>query len=423
MVLLMLASILFNWLIGRIIDIANNEWHTKGIKSFALILGIIVNLSALGYYKYASFLASSINKVFGQTLFPVAEIALPIGISFFTFQAMSYIIDVYRGTVSASRSIVDVALYISFFPQLIAGPIVQYKDIHQQLKERTVSWEKTSNGFKRFIYGLGKKVLIANILGLCVDTIYSYRIIEIDAKTAWIGALAYFFQIYYDFSGYSDMAIGLGEMFGFTLPENFHCPYLSKSITEFWRNWHISLGSWFREYVYIPLGGSRKGNVRTIVNLGIVFLLTGVWHGAGLSFIIWGLYHGVFVIVERLVLKKYLSKLRIVSVIYTDFVVLIGWVLFRAETTLTGFRFIARMLLPWRHLGINIPAAYYMDSKTLLAFIAGVIGMGMLKKLPKPVLDSWRGSVVEAVYCTLILVLSVAAIASNTYNPFIYFQF
>ena len=284
LVLLMIASIIVNWAIGLMLTRTQNV-----VKKLILTVGIVCDLGILGYYKYAGFLAETVNGLAGKEILPVIEIALPIGISFFTFQAISYVIDVYRGETDASRNIVNVALYISFFPQLIAGPIVKYRDINKQIENRTVKWYDVSDGFKRFIYGLGKKVLISNVLGLCVDTIYAYNITDIDAKTAWIGALAYTFQIYYDFSGYSDMAIGLGKMFGFNILENFNYPYLSKSITEFWRRWHISLGSWFREYVYIPLGGNRNGTARTYINLIIVFFLTGLWHGADMSFIIWGL--------------------------------------------------------------------------------------------------------------------------------------
>lgn len=266
LVCLMIVSVILNWLVG----IALTKTEGK-VRTIFLVAGITCDLGILGYYKYAGFFAEIFNSIVKREIIPVLDIALPIGISFFTFQAISYIVDVYRHDTDASSNLVNVALYISFFPQLIAGPIVKYRDINKQIINRSVSWIDVSDGFKRFIYGLGKKVLIANTLGRCVDTIYSYDIITIDSKTAWIGALAYTFQIYYDFSGYSDMAIGLGRMFGFRIMENFEHPYLSGSISEFWRRWHISLGSWFREYVYIPLGGNRKGSVRTYVNLILVF--------------------------------------------------------------------------------------------------------------------------------------------------------
>lgn len=419
LVLLMIASILLNWLIG--IWISRSDGKIKGI---ALLVGVVCNLGVLGYYKYAGFLVSILNHVLRRDIFPIPEIALPIGISFFTFQAISYIVDVYRGEAEASSNVINVALYISFFPQLIAGPIVKYKDINKQIESRSTSWINVSNGFKRFIYGLGKKVLISNTLGLCVDTIYAYDISMIDWKTAWIGALAYTFQIYYDFSGYSDMAIGLGRMFGFDIPENFNYPYLSKSITEFWRRWHISLGTWFREYVYIPLGGNRKGKFRTYINLIIVFFLTGLWHGADMSFIVWGLYHGFFIVIERLGLKKVLDKSKILSGICCFFIVNFGWVLFRAQNTITGIRYIARMVMPWRHKDICIAAWNYMDKKTIVVGIVAFVGMGLIQfVMPKKIKELWKDSTIEAIYCLIILILSLAAIASNTYNPFIYFQF
>lgn len=263
-VLLMILSIIVNWLVGM--GIAKSEGK---LKRLILTLGIVFDLGFLGYYKYAGFVVSLLNRLAHHEIMCVPQIALPIGISFFTFQAISYIVDVYRKDTEYSKSVVNVALYIAFFPQLIAGPIVKYRDINKQIEKRKVNWVKVSDGFKRFIYGLAKKVLISNVLGLCVDTIYSNDLSFIDYKVAWIGALAYTFQIYYDFSGYSDMAIGLGKMFGFDILENFNFPYVSKSISEFWRRWHISLGSWFREYLYIPLGGNRKGEIRTYINLCI----------------------------------------------------------------------------------------------------------------------------------------------------------
>ena len=419
LVILMIISVLVNWLVG--LALSKTTGRTR---SLFLVLGIICDLGILGYYKYAGFFAETVNYLLKREVIPVLEIALPIGISFFTFQAISYIVDVYRGDTEASYNLVNVALYISFFPQLIAGPIVKYRDINKQIENRSATWMDVSDGFKRFIYGLGKKVLIANTLGLCVDTIYAYDITVIDCKAAWIGALAYTFQIYYDFSGYSDMAIGLGKMFGFHILENFQYPYLSRSISEFWRRWHISLGSWFREYVYIPLGGNRKGSVRTYINLILVFLLTGLWHGADLSFVIWGLFHGFFSIIERAGLKKALDKTKVISTVYTFFIVNMGWVLFRAEDTLTGVRFVARMMLPWRHQDLNIETWNYMDIKTVFVFGCAVLGMGLIKSItPKQIKDYWNGSVIEAAYCVILLLLCLASVASDTYNPFIYFQF
>lgn len=418
LVLLMIVSIMLNWVIGIAID------KSVGNRKIFLIVGITCDLLILGYYKYARFLVSTINAIARRELFPVPSIALPIGISFFTFQAISYIVDVYRGDTECSPKLVNVALYISFFPQLIAGPIVKYRDINKQIEERSITWENVSAGFKRFIYGLAKKVLISNVLGMCVDTIYAYKLSVVDTKAAWIAAIAYTFQIYYDFSGYSDMAIGLGKMFGFDILENFDYPYLSKSISEFWRRWHMSLGSWFREYVYIPLGGNRKGTVRTYVNLAIVFLLTGLWHGADFAFVLWGAYHGFFSIVERLGLKKALDKTKVISTAYCFLVVNLGWVLFRAADIMTGLRMIARMVMPWRYGSIGISLDNYIDNKTIFIGVCAIAGAGLLKSfVPAAISKKWNDSIIEAIYCVGLLVFCLASIASNTYNPFIYFQF
>lgn len=281
-VFLMILSICCNWYIGKRIECSSNYKH------ILLFLGVLFNLALLGCYKYMGFAIKIINILWQKEILSVPEIDLPIGISFFTFQAIAYIVDIYRGEAKAQNKLVNTALYISFFPQLIAGPIVKYKEICQQIETRVITGEGMASGFRRFIYGLSKKVLISNTLGKSADLIFSMDITAISGKMAWSAALFYTFQIYYDFSGYSDMAIGLGKMFGFDIPENFNYPYLSKTIGEFWRKWHISLGTWFREYVYIPLGGNRKGNIRTYANLFIVFLLTGLWHGASFTFIVWG---------------------------------------------------------------------------------------------------------------------------------------
>ena len=419
LVLLMVFSIVINFLAGLLIS--NSEGNIR--KAF-LVAGVALNLAFLGYYKYSGFFVSTLNDIAEKKLFDVPNIELPIGISFFTFQAISYIADVYRNDTRASKNIVNTALYISFFPQLIAGPIVKYRDINKQIEKRSLSFDKVSSGFKRFIYGLGKKVLISNTLGLCVDTIYSYDASLIDTKMAIIGAVCYTFQIYYDFSGYSDMAIGLGKMFGFDILENFNYPYLSKSITEFWRRWHISLGSWFREYVYIPLGGNRKGKGRTYFNLFIVFLLTGLWHGADMSFVLWGIYHGFFTIIERLGFKKILAKSKIIGFIYTFIVVNLGWVLFRADNTTQALRYLRRMLMPWKYNNVQVPMWKYFDEKTFFIGICAVLGMGILKRtVPEKISNKYKDSVLEAVYCIVILGLCMASIASDTYNPFIYFQF
>jgi len=414
-VLLMILSIIVNWLVGM--GIAKSEGK---LKRLILTLGIVFDLGFLGYYKYAGFVVSLLNRLAHHEIMSVPQIALPIGISFFTFQAISYIVDVYRKDTEYSKSVVNVALYIAFFPQLIAGPIVKYRDINKQIEKRKVNWVKVSDGFKRFIYGLAKKVLISNVLGLCVDTIYSNDLSFIDYKVAWIGALAYTFQIYYDFSGYSDMAIGLGKMFGFDILENFNFPYVSKSISEFWRRWHISLGSWFREYLYIPLGGNRKGEIRTYINLCIVFFLTGLWHGANLTFVFWGLYHGFFRIIERLGFEKWLKKHNVLATIYCFLVVNFGWVIFRSTSIINSLRYLARMILPFKYNNSTIEMYTFLNLKVVFIGVVAILGACCV---PKKIAKKWKNSIPEAIYCVVLLILCLASIASNTYNPFIYFQF
>lgn len=414
-VFLMILSIIVNWLVGM--GIAKSEGK---LKRLILTLGIVFDLGFLGYYKYAGFVVSLLNRIVHHEIMSVPQIALPIGISFFTFQAISYIVDVYRKDTEYSKSIVNVALYIAFFPQLIAGPIVKYRDINQQIEKRQANWVKVSNGFRRFIYGLAKKVLVSNVLGLCVDTIYSNDLSFIDYKVAWIGALAYTFQIYYDFSGYSDMAIGLGKMFGFDILENFNYPYVSKSISEFWRRWHISLGSWFREYLYIPLGGNRKGEIRTYINLCIVFFLTGLWHGANLTFVFWGLYHGFFRIIERLGFDKWLKKHDVLATIYCFLVVNFGWVIFRSTSIINSLRYLARMILPFKYNNSTIEMYTFLNLKVVFIGVVAILGAGCV---PKKIANKWKNSIPEAIYCVVLLILCLASIASNTYNPFIYFQF
>ena len=417
-VFVMIAVILINWFCGVRIS------RTSGTEKKGWMLGaVLLDLALLGCFKYLSFLICSMNQLLGREILPVPEIALPIGISFFTFQAISYVADVYRGKAEGSRKLIPVALYISFFPQLIAGPIVKFQDICHQIENRQITVDGVSEGFRRFIFGLSKKVLIANVLGACAHTVFSYNVSSVDFRTAWIGALAYAFQIYYDFSGYSDMAIGLGKMFGFTFLENFRYPYLSASVGEFWRRWHISLGSWFREYVYIPLGGNRKGTARTCLHVAIVFLLTGLWHGANVTFILWGAYHGFFSVIERLAGGRRLRKIRPLCVIGCFLIVTCGWVLFNSPDTAYAVQYLGRMLLPWRYAGQLIPFQSYLNNKMIAAFAFAVLGAGPLQSLPEAIQNKWKYSVPEALFCVLTLILSIAAIAGDTYNPFIYFQF
>lgn len=418
-VFLLMISIIANWGFGR--GIAKHRSHRGG---GILIAGVSFNLLMLAYFKYAAFAVQILNELAKKEIFPVPKISLPIGISFYTFQAISYIIDVYRGETEVQDKLVNTALYISFFPQLIAGPIVKYRDINKQIENRIITSEKISYGFRQFIYGLSKKVLISNILGKSADLIFSMDVTCIGGKMAWSSALFYTFQIYYDFSGYSDMAIGLGKMFGFDIQENFKYPYLSRSIGEFWRKWHISLGSWFREYVYIPLGGNRKGEIRTYINLAVVFFLTGLWHGANYTFIVWGSIHGILSILERKGLHNFLKKSRVLSHLYVFFIVNFGWVIFRIDTLKDGLLFIKRMLFPMLYWKYDIALWKYCNKKTIFIFICAVLGMGIIQKIvPEEIKESWIHSVPEGIYCALLLILCILEMASNTYNPFIYFQF
>lgn len=416
-VLLMLASIIVNYFAGLLMD--GFRKHAKLI----LVLDLIFNLGLLGFFKYASFGTVVLVNYLHVPMTPLA-ISLPIGISFFTFQIMSYTIDLYRGKFPVQKNIINLALYISFFPQLIAGPIVRYEDINEQLENRTVTIEKSVAGIERFIIGLGKKVIIANTVAEAADRIYAYDPSLMSASTVWVASILYTLQIYYDFSGYSDMAIGLGKMFGFEFLENFNYPYMSKSISEFWRRWHISLGTWFREYLYIPLGGNRKGKVRSYVNLMIVFFLTGFWHGAGFTFIFWGLYHGFFRVIERLGFSKVLEKCKPLAWIYTFFVVNLGWVFFRVGGLKNAFIIASKMFTP----GLT---RYYslgemMSRRCMIIAVLGILGAGILQLIPakvpavKKVIEN---PVVRYIWCAFVFGTCIMLLASNTYNPFIYFRF
>lgn len=422
-VLLMLASILLNWGAGLLIDRCElaQEGERGKCAKFLLVVTIVLNLGFLGYFKYAGMLVETINTICGTT-FSNPQISLPIGISFYTFQALSYVIDVYRGKCEVQHNAMKMALYVSFFPQLIAGPIVQYKDVAEQIDHRTLSASQTVEGIRRFCYGLGKKVLISNTMASASDAIYALDFHAVTTSMAWIASIFYTMQIYYDFSGYSDMAIGLGKMFGFEFRENFNYPYISTSIREFWRRWHISLSLWFREYVYIPLGGNRKGTARTYLNLFIVFLLTGLWHGASWNFVLWGLYHGVLLIIERLGMGKWLEKHRGIAWIYTFLMVNFGWVLFRIENIATALRYILRMIRPWKYMHTGYSIMEFIDFRALFFLLCAVVGMGALQRFIKRKEGS-RASWPEMAYCFVLLALSCMSLASNSYNPFIYFRF
>lgn len=423
-ILLMLFSVTINYVSGLAV-----AGSSSGRKKLSLFLCISSNLLILGYFKYFNFLVQSVGSAIsffcGASSLNVREIALPIGISFYTFQALSYVIDVYRGEAKAQKNFLHLLLYISLFPQLVAGPIVKYHDIETQIKQRTVNVDKMASGIQIFICGLGKKVLLANTFAVTVDKIYENGFSEVSGLVLWLTALLYMLQIYFDFSGYSDMAIGLGRMLGFEFMENFNLPYCSKSVKEFWRRWHISLSSWFRDYVYIPLGGNRKGGLRTYLNLLVVFFLTGLWHGAGWNFVLWGLYHGLFLVMERAFLGSVLARLKpAAGRIYTLFVVFFGWIFFRAETMAEAASFIKNMFVP--HDSV-IRLASVLDRKLLAALVFGLLlcgpGQALYRRIPGIRQGTSDISLPGIMCCMAILWLSIMLLVNNTYNPFIYFRF
>jgi len=419
-VLVMLGSICFNYFLGLRVQGPNKKLY--------LVLATVVNLSVLVFFKYWGFIVDNINLLFEKPLLSIGEVYLPIGISFFTFQALSYVIDVYRNETPPQSSIVNLALYISLFPQLIAGPIVRYHDINNQLQVRSTSWAKFASGTERFLIGLIKKVIIANNLAYIADTVFDQQF-TIDTPTAWVGIIAYTFQIYFDFSGYSDMAIGIGRMLGFDILENFNYPYISKSIREFWRRWHISLSTWFRDYLYIPLGGNRGTKVRTYINLFIVFLLTGLWHGASWNFVIWGLFHGIFLIFERVSQRFSLKIPNALSHSYVILVVVVGWVFFRAQDLSSALSYLYNMFV------INLSADYpnnirYLVSKEIMivALLAVTFSMPVKRWLLAQVKQKSERvyTIGLGLYRLTLLVfflISLSYLAAESYNPFIYFRF
>ncbi len=419
-VFLMIFSILVNYVFGLLMD--KHRENKKRLK-LLLVISVIIDLGLLSVFKYTDFIITNINSVFGAG-FDLLNIALPIGISFYTFQAMSYTIDVYRDDVRVQRNLIDFGMYITMFPQLIAGPIVRYSDIQDQLAERNVTTADFSEGIMRFVVGLGKKVLLANQMGAVWTQIYALGG-DISALMAWTGAAAYTFQIYFDFSGYSDMAIGLGRMFGFKFPENFRYPYESVSITDFWRRWHITLSTWFKEYLYIPLGGNRRGLARQALNLLIVWTLTGFWHGAGWNFVMWGLYYFAILFIEKLFLLKALDKLpRLFRHAYALLLIVIGWVIFASDDVSVMLPYLGSMF------GAN-GALGGMDVYTLLTRAAlMVICCVASTELPKRLFVTAAGKMnekaaftVKSVLTLTLLALSVVFLIGDSYNPFLYFRF
>ena len=432
-VLLLLMSILVSYILGRKIE----QCTGRGRKIF-LGLGVVCNLVPLFIFKYLHFTFTALAPIFfsaGQNPWQIEAIHLPAGISFFTFQAISYLIDVYRRVAPAEKHFLNCGLYISMFPQLIAGPIVRYHDIAKQLLQRTVTFSGFAGGAERFTFGLAKKILLADTLGTKADQIFNLPLHELSMGDAWLGAVCFSLQIYYDFSGYSDMAIGLGKMFGFTLPENFNYPYISRSMRKFWRRWHISLSTWLRDYLYIPLGGSRKGSGRTMLNLLIVFLLCGLWHGANWTFIVWGLWHGIFLVLERLVpIKQKAVWQQGLGWLYTSLAVLVGWVLFRSSSLTAAWDYLQVMggvqggmdgafftLLAADKLLFTELIAGLLLAMPLYAFLTGSVKDIVLQRFQS--VGATVAGVCRVGLFAALLYFTLISIAAQAYHPFLYFQF
>ena len=421
-ILVMLFSTAVDYTAGRLIDRFDDR---PKLRTLFLILSVTVNLGLLGIFKYSGFLVHNINELLG-TSFAVPNLKLPIGISFYTFQSMSYTIDLYMRNIKVQKNIISFTSYVSLFPQLVAGPIVRYQDVANEIDERTITTSKVSQGVGIFLLGLGKKVLLANNIGSLWTSVKGMELSEISVLTAWLGILAFTFQIYFDFSGYSDMAIGLGKMLGFEFPQNFDHPYLSRSISEFWRRWHITLGAWFRSYVYIPLGGNRNGKLKTLRNLLIVWFLTGLWHGANWNFILWGLYFGALIILERLFLGKILEKLpAAVSTAYSFLLVVIGWVIFETESIPRIFSYLKIMFFGAKAGLADSQGLYYLSSYCIMFLICFIASTDWPQKLVQrlqsrhPVLISG----ISPIYQLALMLASTAYLVFSTYNPFLYFRF
>ncbi len=432
-VFVMLTSAVVDFLCGLIIE--------SGRKKTGLIISICSNLLFLGFFKYFNFTFDNFNIILNwldinsERFRNVPNIALPIGISFYTFQTMSYTIDVYRGNVKANRNFIEFAAFVTMFPQLVAGPIVRYIDIHKQLKKKNISIANFNQGIERFVIGLAKKVLIANSFAIIADTVFATPTNELATSWAWIGIIAYTFQIYFDFSGYSDMAIGLGKMFGFDFLENFNYPYISRSIKEFWRRWHISLSSWFRDYLYIPLGGSRVKVSRIYLNLFIVFFVTGLWHGASWNFVVWGLFHGLFIVLERIGLDKILNKMwQPLAHFYALLVVVVGWVFFRAETLPDALNYLQVLFVfNTGSIATSSYLYYHFMNMELLIMVCCAIIFSMptyhfIKEFFYKQIQSQKEKLAIFQYLrvtTLFLLFftSTIFVVSESYNPFIYFRF
>ena len=419
---LMLLSILFNYFSG--LDIARNLQDKRAAKR-SLVFNLIINLAVLGFFKYEGFVLDTLNGILPVHI-SYHALPLPIGISFYTFQILSYIIDIYRGNVKVQTNLPNFALYVTMFPQLIAGPIVQYADVDEQLASREISRTKFGEGSMYFIRGLAKKVLLANTSGMIFTEVSGLAKDNIAVMTAWLGAFAYMFQIYFDFSGYSDMAIGLGKMFGFEFNMNFNYPYVSKSITEFWRRWHISLSSWFRDYVYIPLGGNRVSKIKHIRNLLIVWFLTGLWHGAAWNFVAWGLYYGVILIIEKYLLSPVLDRLPdVVRHIYSIVLVVIGWVLFFSSSFGQAADYIRVMFGAGAHGFADRESMYLLTSNLILWLILIFGSTPLVHFRYEHMLRSkkWNTTIINSVVYAALFIVCIAYLVTETYNPFLYFRF
>lgn len=438
-IILFVASLLFYawgepiYVVIMIISTLNDYYHSiwihnmhrkgeKEIATIALISSFAVNLGLLGFFKYGDFAIRSINALAGTDI-PLMNLPLPVGISFYTFQTMSYTIDVYRKKVALQRSFLDLATYVTMFPQLIAGPIVRYETVEREIRTREISWDLTAKGIRRLIIGLAKKVLLANQMAIIADTVFGLPDAQRGLLLSWLGIIAYAFQIYFDFSGYSDMAIGLGWMLGFHFLENFEYPYIARSITEFWRRWHISLSTWFRDYLYIPLGGNRKGGWIWLRNIMIVWTLTGLWHGAAWNFVLWGIYFGIILIIERLFLYDYLKKLPIIGNLYAMVLVLFGWVLFRSESLAQIGQFSKGLL------GFNGLNSFAQLVDLDLVYLLPVVLLSLISATPWPkaiVLKAqqWHFPIlIYDLYLAAIFILSVLFLVNQSFNPFIYYRF
>lgn len=411
--ILMVVSIIANYLFA--IGISNGK-----SKRLFLVLSCIFNIGVIGVFKYTDFVLLNINGIFGTSL-PLTNIVMPIGISFFTLQGMSYVFDVYLGNVAVQKNVFTVATYIALFPQLVAGPIVRYKTVENELSDRRETLYDVSEGIIRFVYGLSKKMLIANPLGEAATEIFSMPHTERTLPLAWFGAVCYALHIFFDFGGYSDMAIGLGRVFGFHFLENFNYPYISKSITEFWRRWHISLGTWFRDYLYIPLGGNRCHRLRHIFNILVVWSLTGLWHGASWNFVIWGTYFGVILIVEKFLLSKFLEKLpAFLSHLYAIVLILIGWVIFNSSDVVSILHYVRSM---FDFTSLSLSRVGFLADRYKVELIVGILLSTPIASLFKRFKDKPLYELIRRLFSLVLLVLCIAYVTGTSFNPFIYFRF